>query len=82
VQNGADLVGDPHLKERGFIVEVENQRLGRVALPGFPMRFANCKLNPKWEFPELGRDTRDVLRGVAGYSEEEIDALAADGVLE
>jgi crotonobetainyl-CoA:carnitine CoA-transferase CaiB-like acyl-CoA transferase len=82
VQNGADLVGDPHLKERGFIVEVENQRLGRVALPGFPMRFANCKLNPRWEFPELGRDTRDVLRGVAGYSEEQIAALAADEVLE
>ncbi len=37
---------------------------------------------PRWEFPELGRDTRDVQRGVAGYSEEQIAALAADEVLE
>ncbi|HWP59305.1 MAG TPA: CoA transferase [Candidatus Acidoferrales bacterium] len=82
VQNGADLVNDPHLKERGFIVEVQNPRLGRVVLPGFPLRFKNAKLNPRWEFPELGRDTEKVLREVLGYSDAEIEALANEGVLE
>jgi crotonobetainyl-CoA:carnitine CoA-transferase CaiB-like acyl-CoA transferase len=82
VQDGADLNGDPHLKERGFIVAVENERLGRVVLPSFPLRFANAGLTRKWEFPVLGRDSDAVLRDVVGYSEEAIAAHHRDGVLE
>ena len=82
VQNGADLVADSHLRERGFLVEVHNQRLGRVVLPGFPLRFADCAVKPKWEFPELGRDNEEVLRAVLGYSAERISTFAAEGVLE
>ena len=81
-QNGADLVSDPHLKERGFIVEVENRRLGRVVLPSFPLRFANSAISHRWEFPELGRDNEEVLRGLLGYGEERIARLVNDGVLE
>lgn len=81
VQNGADLVADPHLRERGFLVEIRNQRLGRVVLPGFPLRFAHCTIKPRWEFPELGRDNEEVLRGVLGYSEERIAGLVNEGVL-
>lgn len=82
VQDGADLNGDPHLKERGFIVAVENERLGRVVLPSFPLRFANAALTRKWEFPVLGRDSDAVLRDVVGYSEETIAAHHSNGVLE
>jgi crotonobetainyl-CoA:carnitine CoA-transferase CaiB-like acyl-CoA transferase len=82
VQDGADLNGDPHLKERGFIVAVDNERLGRVVLPSFPLRFANAALTRKWEFPVLGRDSDAVLREVVGYSEETIAAHHRDGVLE
>jgi crotonobetainyl-CoA:carnitine CoA-transferase CaiB-like acyl-CoA transferase len=82
VQNGADLVADPHLRERGFLVEVEDRRLGRVILPGFPLRFAGCATKPRWEFPELGRDTEKVLREVLDYDGERIRKLAKEGVLE
>jgi benzylsuccinate CoA-transferase BbsF subunit len=82
VQTGEDLTNDPHLKERGFIVAVENPRLGRVVLPNFPLQFVNAKLTRRWEFPVLGRDTKAVLRDVVGYSEEIIKQLSSDGVLE
>ena len=82
VQTGEDLTNDPHLQERGFIVAVENPRLGRVVLPNFPLQFANAKLTRRWEFPVLGRDTEAVLRDVVGYNEEKIAALKKDGVLE
>ena len=82
VQTGKDLVNDPQLKERGFIVAVENPRLGRVVLPNFPLQFANAKLTRRWEFPVLGRDTEAVLRDVVGYSQETIAAHKKDGVLE
>jgi crotonobetainyl-CoA:carnitine CoA-transferase CaiB-like acyl-CoA transferase len=82
VQTGEDLTNDPQLKDRGFIVAVENPRLGKVVLPNFPLQFANAKLTRRWEFPVLGRDTEAVLRDVVGYSAETIKQLQNDGVLE
>ncbi len=82
VQTGEDLTNDPQLKARGFIVAVENPRLGRVVLPNFPLQFTNAKLTRRWEFPVLGRDTEAVLRDVVGYSEETVKQLRSDGVLE
>ena len=82
VQTGEDLTNDPHLRARGFIVAVENPRLGHVVLPNFPLQFANAKLSRRWEFPELGRDTEAVLRDVVGYSATTIAAYKRDGALE
>ncbi|HXV79392.1 MAG TPA: CoA transferase [Candidatus Binatia bacterium] len=82
VQTGEDLTNDPHLKDRGFIVAVENPRLGHIVLPSFPLQFANAKLTRRWEFPVLGRDTQAVLRDVVGYTDETIAALVANRVLE
>ena len=82
VQTGEDLTSDPQLKERGFVVAVDNPRLGRVVLPNFPLHFANAKLTRRWEFPVLGRDTEAVLRDVVGYDEATVAAHRADGVLE
>ena len=82
VQTGEDLCNDPQLKERGFIVAVENPRLGRVVLPNFPLQFNNAKLTRRWEFPVLGRDTEAVLRDVVGYSPETIAEYKRDGVLD
>jgi len=82
VQTGEDLVNDTQLQERGFIVGVENARLGRVVLPNFPLHFSNAKLTRRWEFPVLGRDTETVLREVVGYDQETIAAHRQDGVLE
>lgn len=82
VQTGEDLVNDPHLQERDFIVSVDNPRLGHVVLPNFPLQFANAKLTRRWEFPVLGRDTEAVLREVVGYDEATIAGYKRDGVLE
>jgi crotonobetainyl-CoA:carnitine CoA-transferase CaiB-like acyl-CoA transferase len=81
-QTGEDLTNDPHLADRGFVVAVENPRLGRVVLPNFPLQFANAKLTRRWEFPVLGRDTEAVLRDVVGYSADTIKQLGSEGVLE
>ena len=82
VQNGADLVEDEHLRARGFIVPQDNPRVGRVTLPGFPLRFAHCTVEPRWEFPELGRDNESVLRDLLAYNPERIAQLVREGILE
>jgi crotonobetainyl-CoA:carnitine CoA-transferase CaiB-like acyl-CoA transferase len=82
VQTGEDLCGDPQLNDRGFIVAVENPRLGKVVLPNFPLQFKNSRLTRRWEFPVLGRDTEAVLREVVGYNADTIAEFQRDGVLE
>ena len=82
VQDGADLVNDPHLIARGFIVEQTNPRLGRVVLPGCPIRFASYHREPIWEFPVLGRDNEEVFKDILGYSPEHLAQLERDGALE
>ena len=82
VQTGEDLVNDAQLQQRGFIVAVDNPRLGRVVLPSFPLQFTNAKLTRRWEFPVLGRDTETVLRDVVRYDDATITAHRQDGVLE
>jgi crotonobetainyl-CoA:carnitine CoA-transferase CaiB-like acyl-CoA transferase len=81
VQTGADLTADRHLRARGFIVEHRNARVGRVVLPGFPLRFARSRLSPNWEFPELGRDNEKVFGELLGYSPEKLAQLAQEGLL-
>lgn len=82
VRNGADLIADEHLRSRGFIVEQVNARLGRVVLPGVPLRFATYAEEPRWEFPVLGKHNEEVLGGLLGYEPERIENLTNRGVLE
>jgi crotonobetainyl-CoA:carnitine CoA-transferase CaiB-like acyl-CoA transferase len=82
VQTGEDLVSDPHLKERGFLVEQDNPRLGHLVLPGFPLKFTNHALKPDWKFPELGLDNAKVFGKLLGYSQERLAQLVRDRVLD
>ena len=82
VQNGADLVNDPHLQARGFLGTHDNPRFGRITLPCLPIRFVHHPVEQDWVFPELGRDTDRTLRDVLGYDEARIQRLRDDGALE
>lgn len=83
VQNGADLVTkDTHLQARDFLGTHENPRFGRLTLPCLPIRFTRTATAQDWVFPDLGRDTDQILRDVLGYDEPRIRRLRDDGVLE
>jgi crotonobetainyl-CoA:carnitine CoA-transferase CaiB-like acyl-CoA transferase len=81
VQTGADLVSDPHLRARDYVVGVDDARLGRVTMPDFPIRFANSAINTNWGFPMLGTDNHAVCADLLGYSSARIEQLEKDRVL-
>lgn len=74
VMTGEDLSSDPHLLARGFLLDIDHPRLGRVRLPGAPVRIGEAPL-PVWRAgPLLGEDTAAVLAehldiDEAGYAE-------------
>ena len=75
-------LNDPHLAERGYYRVLDQTALGEISAEG--MGFSGTGLPEPLlsSAPLLGEHTRPVCRELLGLSEEEIDALIADGVLE
>jgi benzylsuccinate CoA-transferase BbsF subunit len=81
VATGEDLVNDPHLAARGFLVELEHARLGRQRLPGSPVRFSRGRTDV-WRFgPLLGEDNAYVFETILGLSAEEVAAGQESGAI-
>ena len=79
-----DLAGafaEPPVAEREMIVEYDHPDLGRVRLPGNPIKFAGVEGTPSTPAPRLGEHTDEVLRALLGMPQEKIAALRRDGVI-
>ena len=71
----------PHLRERGTVTTVEDPFIGKFDVPGFPMRFSAFPEELQLPAPTLGQHNAAVLTDYLGYSPQQIERLAADGVL-
>ncbi len=74
------IVTDPHVVERGVLVDAPDRELGRVPMHAVIPRLSETPGVLARAAPELGEHTREVLRD-AGLSEEQIRQLAASGVI-
>ena len=77
----ADMFADPHFGARGDLVEVDDPVAGAMRQQAPFPRFTGEPPSPPSGAPRLGADTRPVLADVLGLSADELDALAADGVI-
>ncbi len=71
-----DIFADEHYKARDMLLEMPDDVLGTVTLPGVVPGLSKTPGAVRWAGREVGADTRDVLTRVAGYGSGEIDALA------
>lgn len=83
VQTVQEVVDDPHLEARGMLNYLPNKGAGRteIPVPGSPIKLSandSAEVTPS---PRLGEHTDNVLAEVAGYTQEEIDALRRDGAI-
>ncbi len=74
VLDTAEVLADPHLRERGTIFDLDHPTRGRFAMIGSPLRLSDSPFTPT-RAPLKGEHTEAVLRGLAGYSEAEIGEL-------
>ncbi|MDE2790782.1 MAG: CoA transferase [Paracoccaceae bacterium] len=71
----SELVSSSHVRDRGLVASGVHQRLGDVQVVPQPVRISGRNLPTTNRVPILGEDTVDVLRDVAGLTDDEIAAL-------
>jgi benzylsuccinate CoA-transferase BbsF subunit len=76
-----DVADDPHLNGRDFFVDLPHPEVGKRHHAGIPWKLSEMPCAVTAPAPCLGQHSREVLDEVLGYSESEIEALVADGVL-
>jgi benzylsuccinate CoA-transferase BbsF subunit len=81
VASGEDLYDDPHLRARDFIAAVPHPTLGTLPLPTVPMHLPEGALEPPRTY-QLGEHNRYVICDLLGYSEDQLAAWQAEGIVE
>jgi formyl-CoA transferase len=80
VLDTAEVLADPHLRERGTVFDLDHPTRGRFSMIGCPVRLSDSPFRPS-RAPLKGEHTEDVLRSLAGYTSEEIRQLKEKQVI-
>jgi formyl-CoA transferase len=80
VLDTAEVLNDAHLRERGTIVDLEHPTRGKFSTIISPLRLSESPVEAA-RAPLYGEHSVEVLRDLAGYSEEEVAVLRAKGVI-
>jgi crotonobetainyl-CoA:carnitine CoA-transferase CaiB-like acyl-CoA transferase len=78
VAEAADL---PHLRERGYIVELEHPLLGKIRDLGAPFKLPECPGGPTKPAPLLGQHNDEVYGTLLGLTVDERERLRSDGII-
>ncbi len=77
-----EVLADPHFKHRGVVVEVDHPKLGRIGLLNTPFRLSETPAEISSRPPLWAEHTREILATLLGYSDDDIDRMIEDGVVE
>lgn len=80
VLTAGEAIHSEQLNVRNMIVEVEDKALGKLKMPGIPIKMSGIEDVPTGSAPLLGEDTEELLKA-AGVSAEEIAELADQNIL-
>jgi crotonobetainyl-CoA:carnitine CoA-transferase CaiB-like acyl-CoA transferase len=76
-----ELLRDPQLHARGFIQEVDRAFIGKHPQPSMPFREGAKPFPIRKPPPTLGQHNREILAGLLGLSDAEIEQLTRDGII-
>jgi formyl-CoA transferase len=78
----ADIFADPLFAERDLLLPVPDEELGEIVMPGIVPKLSSTPGRVRWPGPlAVGAHNREVLGGLLGLGDDDIDRLSADGVI-
>lgn len=80
VRDLAEVMANDHMRGRGMLEDIDHPRLGRITVPGSPLRYAGAPPIPATPSRALGEDNLEVWTSL-GLSPDEVAALRAEGVI-
>jgi formyl-CoA transferase len=80
VLDSREVLADPHLRERGMIVELEHPTRGAYPMPANPVRMSDSPTEVI-RAPLLGEHNAEIYGKLLGVGDAELDALRRDGVI-
>lgn len=78
---GERIDHDPDLAALGLFPTVTHPEIGPQRVEGIPLRFSETPWEITTGAPLLGQHNREVLAGLLGHSDDELDAWAQRGVI-
>ena len=75
-----DVAESPQTEALGILQRLDHSRIDGLTLPALPLSFDGERALHPSAPPDVGQHSAEILREV-GYADEEIAALAADGVI-
>ena len=76
-----EVCEDDHLKSREMITEVEQTISGKVRVPGSLFKLSKTPGNMNHPAPFLGEHNLEIYSDMLGYTDQEIDELAKEGII-
>jgi len=76
-----EILADEHIAARGLIKDMTRSDGTPVKVLGYPGQFSRTPPSYRQAPPRSGENTRAVLAGLGGITDDEIDALLAAGVI-
>lgn len=81
VKDAKGVIEDEHLNRRGYWTRLDHPEAGKTLYNRAPLLMSETPLRMHSPAPLLGQHTYQVLTSMLGYTEEEVDVLAQQGVL-
>lgn len=85
IYTAAEILRDPHYAEREMLVrhpvEIDAGDVREVAFPGVVPKLTRSPGSTRGVGPDLGQHTDEVLTGLLGLEQSEVDRLRTEGVL-
>ena len=81
VRDLVEVMNDPHMHERGMLQWIDHPELGRIVVPGSPLRFHGAPPPPTVPSPRLGQHNAEIYGGWLGLTTAEIASLKDGGVI-
>jgi benzylsuccinate CoA-transferase BbsF subunit/naphthyl-2-methylsuccinate CoA transferase subunit len=81
VNDARDAIDNDQLRERGFWAYLDHPEVGVTLYNRAPIEFSETPISMKTAAPSIGQHTSEVLIGLLGYTEEEVERLTTEEVL-
>ena len=72
---------DPQIRAREMIVNVEQPGIGKVPLPGVPVKLSETPGSIDTHAPGIGEHNEEIYGGLLGYDQSELSKLKEEGVI-